>query len=128
MSDDTTVIEDICRQRLPGKSRVVGGLIVGVAPEKECRVDTTHGTPQPAAPEPRRRKQKPFRAELGCVTSDNPWEPYVRLKVKLDRATFENFVKLAAEQNRTAESLLRQCLVRAAKAWNKKAKATHDHD
>jgi hypothetical protein len=113
MSDYSTVTT-ICRERPRGRAEVVGDRIIGVA-----------GTPA-AAPTPR-RKQKPFRAELTCITSNNPWEEFVRLKIKLNRATFENFCALAAEQNRTVESLLRQSLIRSARVWNKKAKAAHDH-
>jgi hypothetical protein len=51
---DYTVVAGICRERPIGKTELDGDRIIGVAPEKECRVDMTH--PQPAAPPAPRRK------------------------------------------------------------------------
>ena len=106
MSEYATVA-NICRDRPRSKhARIVGGLIVGTA--------------EPAATEetPSRRKPK-LLAELTCISSDNAWEDFVRLKIKLDRKTFASFRDLAAAENRSVESLLRRSLLNSAKSWNR---------
>ena len=105
---DYSVVEHLCRNRPRSKhARIVSNRIIG--------------TSEPAATEETPSRQKPkFRAQLDCVTSHD-WEDFVRLKIKLDRATFRNFCDLAAAENRSVESLLRRSLLNGAKYWNRKA-------
>jgi hypothetical protein len=110
---DTTVVEQICRQRAPGKAQVIGDRIIGVA-EKECCDVATLGTSQPAAPPaPRRKRPLPenFRVRLDAVTR-NPGEDCARLKIRIDLDTLSGLIQLCQRQGYQMESLIRRCLKR----------------